>query len=159
MNYDASFSSDKLKKFKKWLVSCGAETLIPTNEWELLRFKANKKTYVVYRTKNGGQTWANGVEKIRNYFLDNKHPSLANKNTIKCNNSVMVKSLLFRDGEDCFFCCKPLDGDNTLEHLVARVHGGPNHLSNYVLAHNKCNRDAGHLSVIEKIKIREGNLK
>ena len=58
-----------------------------------------------------------------------------------------------RDGDNCFFCRKPLAGDLTVEHLVALAHGGPNHISNLVCAHAACNHEAGHLSVAEKVAL------
>lgn len=37
--------------------------------------------------------------------------------------------------------------------VVPIAHGGPDHISNMVLAHRKCNEEAGHLSGREKIEI------
>lgn len=67
------------------------------------------------------------------------------------NDAATVKRLLDRDGTGCFFCGSDLDGDVTVEHLVAIAHGGPNHVSNLFLAHAECNQRAGHLSAPEKI--------
>jgi len=68
----------------------------------------------------------------------------------------MFNALLRRDGNACFYCGEPTgEDDRSLEHLVARAHGGPDHLSNLVLAHRRCNAVAGHLSAMEKIRIRE----
>ena len=63
-----------------------------------------------------------------------------------------------RDGQLCFFCLKPVGVDITVEHLIALVDSGPDHLSNKVLAHSVCNQKAGSLSVMEKIQVRESNL-
>lgn len=41
----------RLPKIKAWLSSAGAEVLEPTNEWELMRFRANGHTCVVYVNK------------------------------------------------------------------------------------------------------------
>ena len=62
-------------------------------------------------------------------------------------------ALLVRDGNACLFCGKPLDGDITVEHLVAIAHGGPNHVSNLFLAHAACNQAAGHMSAPEKVAL------
>ena len=64
--------------------------------------------------------------------------------------------LVARDGSDCFFCLKPMaDQDMTIEHLVSRHKGGPDHMDNLVLAHMKCNGLADNRPLVEKIKIRE----
>lgn len=60
-----------------------------------------------------------------------------------------------RDGSDCWFCAKPLNGDVTLEHLQPRALGGNWNLDNLALAHTGCNKAAGHLSRIKKEALRE----
>jgi len=71
----------------------------------------------------------------------------------------IVRTLVERDGLWCWFCeigfLSEDSGEVTLEHLVARAHGGPNHLSNYVLACPDCNSQVGTLSVSEKVQFRE----
>lgn len=68
----------------------------------------------------------------------------------------LLKALIRRDGKKCFYCGNDTTEENrSLEHLVPLAHGGPNHLSNLVLAHSCCNSDAGHLSVMEKIRLRD----
>jgi 5-methylcytosine-specific restriction endonuclease McrA len=75
-----------------------------------------------------------------------------------------------RDGDDCYFCCDPLShmnadhlrGGETIEHLFAQSlaaeagwsPGEVNHIDNLVLAHARCNREAGHKTVAEKEAIR-----
>jgi 5-methylcytosine-specific restriction endonuclease McrA len=70
-------------------------------------------------------------------------------------NSVIHRTLIERDGEGCFYCFEEVPGLMTQEHLVARAHGGPNHISNKFRACRPCNEAAGHLSAPEKIRIRE----
>ena len=76
-----------------------------------------------------------------------------------------------RDGDDCYFCCAPLTymsanhlrGSETVEHLYAQSlalaagwrKADVNHIDNLVLAHARCNREAGHKTVDEKKAIRE----
>lgn len=68
----------------------------------------------------------------------------------------LLNALIRRDGPSCFYCgADTTEDDRSLEHLVPLAHGGPNHLSNLVLAHGRCNSDANHMSVMEKIKRRE----
>ena len=72
--------------------------------------------------------------------------------------------ILERDGPGCFFCggeFPPVNWDQdpgrapTIEHLVAKAHGGPEHISNKFAAHSACNVSAGHMSAPEKIALRE----
>lgn len=55
----------------------------------------------------------------------------------------------------CFLCWEALGEDVTVEHLVPVSQGGTNHIGNKVLAHAECNQKMGHLSVMEKIRMRE----
>ncbi|MEI5996797.1 HNH endonuclease [Paraburkholderia bengalensis] len=147
-------------KFEEFLSARGAQIMQPTNEWEVLRFKSSKGVSIVYRNSKDGLTWTGESADAWNAFTDNQHWRGAPATKRPKNVEGHVRALLARDGEGCFYCLKPTDGDNrTVEHLVARSHGGPNHLSNMVLAHRRCNSNAGHLSVMEKIRIREGATK
>lgn len=67
----------------------------------------------------------------------------------------IIDRLLARDGLCCWLCGTLLGDDITIEHLVPKLYGGPNHISNYVLAHSECNHYLGSLHVAEKIKERE----
>jgi 5-methylcytosine-specific restriction endonuclease McrA len=68
----------------------------------------------------------------------------------------LYKVLRERDGDGCFFCPKLMEKkDTTLEHLLSRTHGGSNHMHNLALAHQKCNQEASHMSVVEKVRLRE----
>lgn len=67
----------------------------------------------------------------------------------------LVINLLERDGSDCWFCDRPLNGDVTLEHLQPLALGGNWNETNLALAHRGCNKAAGHLSRIKKEAMRE----
>lgn len=70
-----------------------------------------------------------------------------------------IKALIERDGENCFYCLLPMAAnDITIEHLLATKNGGSSSRANLVLAHERCNHLAGHLSVMAKIRMREQNL-
>lgn len=143
----------KLDKFKDWLVQNGAEILIPTNEYELIRFRANNRVSIIYKSRRG-TTFTGESEKAYECFTSSKPWSGGNRTT--GTPGVATRTLLERDGNICFYCFQPMPpGDMTREHLLPSVHGGSNHLSNQVLAHRECNVKAGHLSLIKKIKIRE----
>lgn len=146
----------KVENFKSWLVANGAEILQNTNDFEVIRFRANDKLSIIYKGRRG-YTLTGQAEKAYACFLNARSWSGTNKNIAR--NNVDVRTLIERDGDCCFYCFKPMTDDElTREHLLSKVHGGRNHIANEVLAHKSCNRQAGHLSVMEKIKIREKNL-
>lgn len=140
-----------LAAFEKRLVAAGAEILGPTNPYEVLRFKTNKGVGVIY-TGRRGETWNAQAIAAREH-LDHGTGSLSPVEVRgrSRTNRATVEGLLKRDGDACFFCRLPLEGDITVEHLVAIAHGGPNHVSNLFLAHGECNRAAGHLAAPEKV--------
>lgn len=65
--------------------------------------------------------------------------------------------LLKRDGRECFYCGEEAGFDvvPTIEHLLSRAHGGPDTLENTTLSCKPCNEEAGDLSVIDKVRLRE----
>lgn len=139
--------------FKASLQSAGAEILGPTNPYEKLRFRTVHGVGVIYSGKRG-ETWTPEAIAARDHLANGKG-SLAPV-TVRGRNrtdKATVSALLNRDGECCFFCGNELAGDITIEHLVPISHGGPNHVSNFFLAHALCNREAGHLSAPEKVKL------
>lgn len=147
-------------KFEAFLVERGAQILQPTNEWEVLRFKTSRGTSIVYCNARGGVTPTGEATAAWDAFEKCKpwRGAPAPKKRVKGRERLLplYRALLKRDGAACFYCGAPTDeADRTLEHLVARAHGGPDHLSNLVLAHRRCNANAGHLSAMEKIRMRE----
>ncbi|CAJ0719441.1 hypothetical protein LMG6871_02867 [Ralstonia edaphis] len=146
-------------RFEAFLTERGAQILQPTNEWEVLRFKTSRGTSIVYRNARDGLTLT-GESMTAWTAFETSGPwraSPAPKKRVSGREKTLplVNALLRRDGSACFYCGKDTtEDDRSLEHLVPRAHGGPNHLSNLVLAHRKCNTDAGHLSVMEKIRRR-----
>lgn len=71
------------------------------------------------------------------------------------NRQKTVVRLLARDGNDCWYCAKPLGEDITLEHLTPLALGGSWADDNLALAHKGCNKAAGHLTRFEKEKLRD----
>lgn len=138
------------EKFKKWLVENGADVLPPTNEYELVRFKG-KEVGVLYKSKKTSNMYtANAISCfIRGKKWDSKPVNVGRKNTY-----VKEKvALLGRDGDNCFLCGLPLQGDITLEHLIPLVAGGKNNLSNMVLVHEKCNQELGTKPIYQKVQM------
>lgn len=130
----------------------GGEILGPTNPYEALRFRTSKGVGVIYEGKRG-ETWNAEALAARAHLQSGKGSLAPVVVKGRRTDKATVTALLQRDGEDCFFCGAALDGDITVEHLVPIAHGGPNHVSNLFLAHAECNRNAGHMSAPEKVKI------
>lgn len=147
----------RVPQLQEWLASRGAEVLVPTNEWEVVRFKSGTATGIVYRNARGDITTQGSATAALKAFLHNLSWS-AGVATTRTKKQVNVQALLQRDGDKCFLCGKPLGEDITRDHLVPVAHGGPNHISNLVLMHRACNVAVGHMPVMQKILMRERNL-
>ena len=145
----------KLPKFSEWLLNAGAEIMAPTNVWEVLRFKHGDKTSVIYVNAQGQYNFNACDKGPLNCFLEGRAWSAGNKTKRKPAQSRDVRALLLRDGDKCFLCGFPLEDDATIEHLVPLSSGGPNHLSNYALAHSRCNELLGSKPLMEKIRLRD----
>ena len=139
-----------IDNFRDWLILQGAEILPKTNEYESLRFKG-KEVGVVYTS---GKTSNKYTLTAVTCFLKKKvwNGKPVNVGRKPGYRKEKIK-LLERDGSNCFYCGKPLNEDITLEHLLALVSGGKNILSNMVLCHEKCNQEAGILTIVEKVKM------
>lgn len=152
------------RKFRKWLNQNGSEILAPSTEYEVLRFLGSKTVAVVYRNNAGRLSWVNGADEAW-WAYKQQLPWRAavkrggKRNTNAARTRHRIATLLERDGDECFLCGEPLNDDITIEHLVAKTHGGPDHLSNLCLAHEGCNSGAKHLSVVEKVRVREARIR
>lgn len=150
----------RLAGFRQWLESNGAEILAPTNEWEILRFRARGGVHVVYRNKTGSTVTCSSIrvhEAWQAYRTSQSWRAGPSQKRKMGNRryEANVDALLKRDGDECFYCGGELGNNITIEHLVGRSQQGPNHLANLALAHEACNKEAGSLSVVEKVKLRE----
>jgi len=152
--------------FKLWLSGCGAELLPTANAWEVIRVRTCYGVFVAHHTRRGRQRWPDGLLTLAMQFARGEIPELTvtKRNRPPSRLRLRYAALAARDGAECFFCGHPVpapgvfcdpDMAPTIEHLVPITHGGPNHMSNCVLAHRVCNEAAGTLSAIEKIKLRE----
>lgn len=153
----------ELEDLKAWAVAGSAEAQAPTNPYELLRLRVRGGVAIVWRTDKGKQTWNDLALQLRVAMQERKPfpDDLRLADKVKNNPSklsVTHRTLIDRDGEGCFFCAEEIQGDMTIEHLVPRAHGGPNHISNKFRACSPCNMQAGHKSAPEKIRIRESRL-
>lgn len=146
----------QLKNFVKFLEAAGAQILEPTNEYEVLRFKGNANTGIVYQNSNGHITKITGEAKTAWEAFNNKKPYSANKVTERIRKNNILNSLLKRDGTNCFYCGKEMSqGQETIEHLFSINQGGRNHIANLALAHKECNYLASHLPVVKKVELRD----
>lgn len=139
-----------LDKFKNWLLDKGCEILPPTNDFEAIRFKGSQ-TGVLYTSGRVSNPYTRGA--IEAYQTRSKWDGGPIKVGRHAGYSKQKKALLKRDGDKCFFCGLPMDDDITVEHLISLANGGLNTLSNMVLAHEKCNQDAGTLPIYQKVQL------
>lgn len=145
----------RMPELRKWLVLAGAEVLEPTNEWELLRFRANGQACIAYTNKRDRLTMDTLTTKVLTAFF-NGMSWAAHVKVKGFRTSVDETTIRKRDGNDCFFCCEIVAaGEASIEHLVPVSAKGPNHISNKFLAHRPCNTRAGSLSAPEKIAIHD----
>ena len=62
----------RLERFKNWLVANGSEILAPTNEWEVLRFRGDRGTAIIYRNAAGRLNWQNGSDRAYRAWKNEK---------------------------------------------------------------------------------------
>ena len=145
----------KREAFKAWLTAHGASVMEPTNEWELVRFGQHSGASVIYGNARGGTSFTGEAKAAWDAYRSGQ-PWAGAKRTRRKPMTPTVRTLLQRDGPGCFYCPGNTSDENrSVEHLVPVAHGDPNHISNLVLAHKQCNARAGHLSAMEKIRLRE----
>ncbi|MDB5846870.1 MAG: hypothetical protein JWP29_622 [Rhodoferax sp.] len=152
----------RLPALQAFITERGGEVLSPTNDFEVLRFRAQGGVHVVSRQASGHITYGGDSALAVQCWLahlpwrgSDSHRGQAGKRL----RSLNVRTLLERDGDACFLCGQALGDDITEEHLVPVTHGGPDHIANKVLAHAACNKRMGHLSVMEKIRLRDQELR
>ncbi len=153
---------DDIASFKAWLIKRGAVIEAPTNEWEILRIRTCEGTHVAYRNARGAETWPEPLQRFREAFRAGRDIALSPDNTARHRLRDRIQRLSARDGLWCWFCQAGFLSEDstevTIEHLVPKAHGGPDHDSNLVLACKPCNQEAGHLPVAEKVALRDRKL-
>lgn len=145
--------------FKAWLTERGAIVDPPTNPYEILSARTADGVLVAYRDSRGKETWPTELTEYRDAWKAGQQPSLSPDLRSRVKLRHRVQELAERDGLWCWFCETGfLSVDSreiTIEHLVPLAHGGPNHVSNLVLACGPCNRRAGNLPVSAKVRLRD----
>lgn len=70
--------------------------------------------------------------------------------------AAVIVRLRQRDGDACWLCGLPTtDRDRTIEHLLARTHGGNDDLANLCLTHGDCNQRLNDLPIVRKVEQRD----
>lgn len=146
--------------FRAWLSERGGVILPPTNEWEIVRVDTCHGILVGYRkARAGGYTLTGALDDLRDDFMAGRTPAIGPDQKGRKRMGHLIRALADRDGLECWFSGRQFasaeDHRITVEHLCPKAHGGPDHLSNLVLATEEWNKRAGHLSVAEKVRLRE----
>lgn len=147
-----------LASFKEWLLARGAQVLEPTSEWEVLRFRCATSTSIIYKDAKGKLSLQGRSAEAYNAFRKAwRWDAGVRKHRGSKKRGQFIAALVKRDGYCCFYCGNEMLHDQvTLEHLVPLSAGGPDHLANLALAcGTPCNQMAGHLSMVEKVKLRD----
>lgn len=160
--------------FAAWLASNGAEIGMPTNPYEVIRYRAYQPgraraaTHVVYAKESGLLNFQGASAAHYEAFLSGWSVTLRRlpadggvflvtppADPDLSASAKMRKRLLKRDGDECWFCGVAMGEDVTLEHLVPKSKGGANSHTNYALAHRACNNAAADMPLVQKIALRE----
>ena len=150
--------------FSDWLLSHGSEMRAPSNLYEVARFTTPEGVGVIYRNVAGKLSWQNGADKAWQAFRGDDNGWRVGEKRKRGKLKHRIDAMKKRDGDDCWYCGGRFAPDNepsepglklTIEHLCPVIHGGPDHLGNLVIAHEKCNTKAGNLSVADKVRMRE----
>lgn len=153
--------------FASWLAANGAEIGIPTNQYEVIRYKAHAggrnraTTHIVYAKENGLLTFTGASQMHYLSFIDDLPMRCGREQTGKgqptgaFSRAVKARAkLLERDGPNCWYCGTAMGDDMTLEHLIPKAKGGVNNLVNCALAHQRCNVAAAALPLADKMALR-----
>ena len=149
--------TDSSAAFRSWITANGGEVLQPTNPYEVVRFRGANGVSIIYKDAREVRSYVGDAYAAWQAFKAGQPYRIAPAGPRQAKLSVRARTIVERDGSGCFYCGCDVTGLNaaTLEHLVSVTHGGPDHISNLFLACSPCNRDAGHLSAPEKIRLRE----
>ena len=164
-----------VQRFLAFVAEHGGEVGTPTNPYEVVRYRAywrgtqTSSIHIVYAKENGLLTWTGGSQGHYRAFLDgtpmeqlpgadvwerSAELEAKLKSPKRSKSAITRENLRERDGDDCWFCGAPMGDDCTIEHLIPKSKGGRDSLSNYALAHLKCNNDAANLPLVQKIALR-----
>jgi hypothetical protein len=146
---------DEIPEFATWLVVHGAKMRDHLKPTDLLRFAHAGHIGVV---RESGAAAAAIPSPFAQAYVEAFRRNLAMPSGPRRkagDPKTAMETAYLRDGGDCFFCGRPLAGDVTCEHLLARADEGKRQAANVVLAHAACNRLAGRAPIADKIKLRD----
>ena len=139
-------------KFINFLRNHGCEVLPLTSKYEQVRWRGTEVGVIYTSGKTSGEYATKALEAYNTGSKWDGGPKTTKRKSGK--SAKRKESLQHRDGNDCFFCGKPMpEDDKTIEHLIPLAQGGPDKLSNMALAHEDCNMAFGHMDICEKVKI------
>lgn len=158
----------KAADFAAYLAENGAEIGVPTNVYEVVRYRAfwqessKAATHIVYAKESGLLTYTGASREHYSAFLAGEPlpemaATLEEKRARRLKNTSSVRALLIkRDGQCCWYCGGLLaSAESNIEHLINISDGGTNALANLVLTHTDCNRQAGNQPLHRKMELRQ----
>jgi 5-methylcytosine-specific restriction endonuclease McrA len=162
------------KEFLEWLMAQGAELLPVLRENDIFAYSLEDKTSGVRETHDGrirwlGKAFAHYCMYLTETGQNVEEPPPAqpvDDNVVygDIKRDEVIRRLKKRDGCGCFFCGRTIPrGRETIEHLLPKAASKSkpealqvlNNLRNLALAHQNCNAQAGSLSLVEKVKLRD----
>jgi hypothetical protein len=145
----------RLANFQNYLSQNGIELRQP-KEWELLRFAHPNGLGIIWFKANGTLTWSPEAQEA---WLDHRDGIACRfapqaQTSVAYDRKKLLKELMIRDGPNCVVCAKALNlGSASLEHLLDRKFGGPEHIANLTLACKPCNMELSEVKTLrEKIE-------
>lgn len=157
---ETDLAHQKLNKFKTYIEKRGAVIGESNNPYEIIRFKIYGDLQIIYKKASGVLTFS-GTESENAYRKWKAGKNWTPPNRKRQQLSSRKLKLAQRDGMCCFFCGKPYPNVQllTIEHLLSFKHGGTDNINNLALAcgreGNRCNEKLGHLSITQKILLRD----
>ncbi|WP_198024365.1 HNH endonuclease [Asaia astilbis] len=135
----------------------GGCVLTATSVWEVARFTGPGGVCIIYRNANGDLKWnQRAADSWEAWKAGRAWRATPRTKRGPRKRRIKYENLTARDGHDCFYCGKPVSFEEfSIEHLVSLTHGGPDNLTNMAVTHRGCNATAGHLSVVEKVRLAE----
>lgn len=143
----------RLTEFKEYLKSQGIFLQPIHKPEELIRFSDQHGVSILYTANANAKRMTGRMHYAWTCFCQNRQRMQGYRKAVPSK----VQLLLERDGDECFLCCQKLGDDITVDHLVAKSKGGPDHLDNYVLMHRRCNNLCEDRSPMWKMRMRERN--
>lgn len=142
----------EIENFKKWLSSQGVQVLNDEYGRSVSFIGLNKGTLYSDGSYNNSyfkRAW-NAFKEGKGWV--DKPLSVSNKKITKARRPYIIQALRERDGNNCFYCGEPLEGDITIDHLNPLIRGGGHDLHNLALMHRECNNKLDNMPLPKKIK-------